>query len=279
MTELRGYVQQFGVASLMRLGTELDRSGCLTISEAGMVGQVVFAPGRVVAASVGEERGQPALEFIALALADGDFVYSDRASPPIEPNLDLTAHELQVKLEELLARPIRQGSGPVLGAVPHVTQFHRESSDRRVVLNGSELATLLAVDGRRTTHDIVSSRDPVQALQTLTRLAEAGVIELEPPAAPVLAEPAIPVVAEPAVPVVAGPAIPAVPEPAAPPPGKTARRRSKTVRDVAQLAVLTVLFVIALRGIVHSVHVQGQSMLPGLHDGQLLLVNRLAYLF
>src|SRR5262249_56234380 len=102
------------------------------------------------------------------------------------------AHELQVKLEELLARPIRQGSGPVLGAVPHVTQFHRESSDRQVVLNGSELATLLAVDGRRTTHDIVSSRDPVQALQTLTRLAEAGVIELDPPAAPVMAGPAVP---------------------------------------------------------------------------------------
>src|SRR5262249_51373709 len=158
MTELRGRVQQFGVASLMRLGAELDRSGCLTISEAGMVGQVVFAPGRVVAASVGEERGQPALEFIALALAEGDFVYSDRASPSIEPNVDLNAHELQVQLEELLARPIRQGSSPVLGAVPHVTQFQRESSDRQVALNGSELATVLAVDHRRTTHYTLTTR-------------------------------------------------------------------------------------------------------------------------
>ncbi|HYW88366.1 MAG TPA: signal peptidase I [Chloroflexota bacterium] len=279
MTELRGRVQQFGLASVMRLGTELDRSGCLTISEAGMVGQVLFAPGRVVAASVGEERGQPALEFIALALAEGDFVYSDRVSPSIEPNLELTAHELQVELEELLARPKRQGSGPVLGAVPHVAQFQRESSDRQVVLNGSELATLLAVDGRRTTHEIVSSRDPVQALHTLTRLVEAGVIELDPPAAPVMAEPAIPIVPEPAIPVAAESAIPVVPVPAAPPPVKTPRRPSKIVRDVVQLAILTVLFVIALRGIVHSVHVQGQSMLPGLHDGQLLLVNRLAYLF
>jgi signal peptidase I len=39
------------------------------------------------------------------------------------------------------------------------------------------------------------------------------------------------------------------------------------------------LFVLVLRTLVQSVHVEGQSMLPGLQDGQLLLVNRVAYGF
>src|SRR5262249_61513732 len=124
---------------------------------------------------------------------------------------------------------------------------------------------------RRRRAESVSRGVPGRAWKALPRLGEAGVIELGQPPVPVVAEPPAPVVAEAAIPV--------VPEPAAPPPGKTARRRSKIVREVAQLAVLTVLFVVALRGVVHSVHVQGQSMMPGLHDGQLLLVNRLAYLF
>src|SRR5262249_23123159 len=152
------------------------------------------------------------------------------------------------------------GSGPVLRAVPRVAPFQHDSSNRQVVLNRSELATLLAVDGHRTTYEIVSGGEPVQALHTLTTLSDAGVIELKPSAPPAVEISKPPEPTEQAVP----------PAPAMP--GKSARRRAALIREVAQLAVLTVLFTIALRGIVHSVHVQGQSMLPGLRDGQLLLV-------
>src|SRR3982074_1488748 len=169
MTELRGCLQDFGLAPLVRFGAERGKSGCLRISHANWVGEVAFADGRVVAAAFGSEPGAAALELIALALADGDFIYTDAPLPSGEPNIGWSATQLQVELDQLMSRPARCGGRPLLRSVPRVTLSRDETSNQQVTLNRSELALLVDVDGRRTTQEILYGRDPVQALLALTR--------------------------------------------------------------------------------------------------------------
>jgi signal peptidase I len=281
MTELRGCLQDFGLVPLVRFGAERGKSGCLRISHASWVGEVAFADGRVVAAAFGDEHGAAAFGLIALALADGDFIYTDAPSPSVEPNIGWSATQLHVELDQLMSRPTHCGGRPLLRSVPRVTLSRDETSNQQVALNRSELALLVDVDGRRTTREILQGRDPVRALHALTRLSEAGVIELEAPnglaeteVLPELAPRAAPeeVVARPTTPSASSVAVAAAP-------ARVVPWRLSVVRDIAGVAAMTVLFVLVLRTLVQSVHVEGQSMLPGLQDGQLLLVNRVAYVF
>jgi signal peptidase I len=278
MTELRGHLQDFGLAAVVQLVAELGRSGCLRISQAGWVGELHFAHGHVVAADVGEHDGQTAIELIALALADGDFVYSDCSPPAIDPHRESCATDLQRELQDLLARPKCRGR-PLLHSVPRVSLLEDATANGEIALSRTELAMLLDVNGRRTTEEIMRGRNSLLTLRTLMRMSEAGVIALEPPAVPIPAPP--PAVAIPAPPpATALPPAATVPDlPLVAVPGSVERPRRGVRRDLVTVAVLTVLFVIALRTGVQSVHVEGQSMLPGLQDGQLLIVNRLAYLF
>src|ERR1700694_1531280 len=84
--ELRGRVQDFGLAALVQFMTHTARSGRLRLSQTGLVGEIVFADGRVGDAAIGDERGETALKLIALAFADGDFVYTD--APPLAERID-----------------------------------------------------------------------------------------------------------------------------------------------------------------------------------------------
>jgi signal peptidase I len=148
MSELQGCLQDFGLVPLVRFVSEQGRSGSLRISNASWVGELVFDQGRVIAAAVGQERGQVALELIARAPADAHFVYTGGPAPyPEAPR----------------ARAVGWSAG--------------------------------------------------------------------------------------------------------------------LVRDVACTAVLTIASVLMLRSLIQTVQIEGESMQPGLQDGQHVLVNRLAYVF
>lgn len=55
------------------------------------------------------------------------------------------------------------------------------------------------------------------------------------------------------------------------------RRWSVTVREVAETLILALLIFLAVRMSLQNFRVEGQSMLPGLDDGEYLIVNKLAY--
>jgi signal peptidase I len=273
MSELRGCLQDFGLVPLVRFVSEQGRSGSLKISQAGWVGEMVFDDGCVVGAAMGEERGQAALELITLALADGDFVYTDGSHPAVGHNIMTSTADLEVELENLISRPRRCAGTPLLRSVPHFSEHADEIRNRQVTLSRSDLQVLLDVDGRHTTEDIARGHDPVQTLRTLIRLNEVGVIELETNGSVETEVPrnhtqrALPGMVAETPPTVVAPPVRAVAE------------LSGLLANVARVALMTVLFVLVLRSAVHSVHVEGQSMLPGLQDGQSLLINRLAYVF
>jgi signal peptidase I len=57
------------------------------------------------------------------------------------------------------------------------------------------------------------------------------------------------------------------------------RRRAHLAREIIETIVLAVVIFVAIRFSVQTFSVDGNSMQPGLHTGEYVLVNKLAYLF
>ncbi len=72
------------------------------------------------------------------------------------------------------------------------------------------------------------------------------------------------------------PLIPAESEPAAADEA-TARKRSSPLRETIETLILAVLIFFGVRQFVLNFQVDGNSMVPNLHNGEMLLVNRHAY--
>lgn len=68
------------------------------------------------------------------------------------------------------------------------------------------------------------------------------------------------------------------PQPAPPEPAPSAESRSSTfLQELFETLLLLVVVVVALRSVIQNTRVVSFSMLPTLHEGQYLLVNKLAY--
>jgi signal peptidase I len=265
MTELRGSLRNLGLVAFVEFLSQQRRTGRLKITQAGLEGQIAFEGGRIVSVVGAGERGEPALEFIALALADGDFAYADQTTDETsgsDPNT--RTDDLQIDLQVLVDR-VRREATPVLTSVPRFANVVADVDDEELELSRKDIAVLVAVDGQHTTAELLHGQPTLHALQTLTHLTELGVMQLDPVEAPSTSAPTatngsvqteslgLPQVR-------AGPS-----------------RRLRWLREVVQVVALTAIFALVLRVFVQSVHVEGLSMLPALHEGELLLVDRTAY--
>jgi signal peptidase I, bacterial type len=56
-------------------------------------------------------------------------------------------------------------------------------------------------------------------------------------------------------------------------------KRSQLVREIVEILALTLLIFLIVRFVVQSYHIDGQSMDPGLQNGEFVMVNKTAYLF
>jgi signal peptidase I len=56
-------------------------------------------------------------------------------------------------------------------------------------------------------------------------------------------------------------------------------KRSHLAREVVETVLLTILIFLVIRFIIQSYHVEGPSMVPGLHTDEYVLVNKVSYLF
>ncbi len=69
------------------------------------------------------------------------------------------------------------------------------------------------------------------------------------------------------------------PPPSRAPRASASRRRAHLAREIIETIVLAVVIFVAIRFSVQTFSVDGSSMQPGLHTGEYVLVNKLAYLF
>jgi hypothetical protein len=125
MAELSGALGGIGFPRLVRFLADLQKSGCLRISQADgaspsdLAGELCFDQGQLVTASFGRRHGLGALDAIVSALSDGQFTFLEGA-PPAERNVELSADRLLARLDALVT-----GSAvPPSGAPTPPTIFH-----------------------------------------------------------------------------------------------------------------------------------------------------------
>ena len=192
MTELNGTLDGLGLPAIVRFLASLNKTGWLRVGHEDWRGDVFFDQGSVVFATLGSRQGLPALEALVQSLPEVQFTFSSALPPPSTWNVDLYPEALQARLDELAARAVSgQPSLPSLLAVPRLVPQDEAGGADQLRLDRGSVQTLLAIDGRRTVRDIVSARGSFEALWQLAKLADAGLIQLQPaPAEPAPGEPA-----------------------------------------------------------------------------------------
>src|SRR5919108_2809976 len=118
MAALEGSLEGMGLPALVRFLAGMKKTGRLQITHGGWGGELGLDDGRVVAATLGAERGPAALDGIALALARGRFRFDDGPSPE-ERNVALDPDRVLARLTEAAAGgPALATPGPGLAALP-----------------------------------------------------------------------------------------------------------------------------------------------------------------
>ena len=182
MAELSGTLASIGLTPLLRLLTELHKSGRLIITDGTLSGALFFDYGRVVGAVCELEKGLESLDAIVLALGDADFEFDEHVGERqlnlvMEPN-ELEQHMLRLAEERAeLARLL-----PSSMLVPRVTDDDADQNGE-LVLSRRALRLLLAIDGRRRVADLAAERGLVPTMRQLAELANLGLIQFDAPEA------------------------------------------------------------------------------------------------
>src|SRR5712692_10831136 len=100
MVELKGSLDSVGLPAIVQLIGELRHSGRLDLIKPYSRGSLGFDRGRLVAASLGNERGMNALFACLHVFPEGEFVFSENA-PAGERTLDLGPNDLGALLTRL----------------------------------------------------------------------------------------------------------------------------------------------------------------------------------
>jgi hypothetical protein len=194
MAELSGSLDSFGIAPILRLMTDLHKSGRVRISQAspegpGWTAELLVENGQTVAAFFGAARGLgaapsralsglAALDAIVLALGNAAFFFVE-GTPSPERNVVLSASELQARLALLEEERLTSGTAlPPLGAVPRRVQLDEEhDAGQEIVIDRGKLHLLLAVDGHRTIAELIGDQELLRTFRDLTWLARNGFVQ------------------------------------------------------------------------------------------------------
>lgn len=242
MSDFSGSLATFELASLARFLSAMRKTGELHIVDGPLIGCLSFDTGRLVAASVEDERGRGALEFIVGWMRYGEFEFIEGAPSPAS-DTDLRPEPLDL-VEQLVRDAPSHYPEPT--TVPRVRR-NVEFGAAELTLEGNSVKLLLEIDGRRDVADLSRQLGYVRTLRGLTRLHQLDVVEFDA----------------------------AVPAEA---PAPVARKKSaRVVWELVQALAFTAFLVLAVRSVVLNFRVEGISMLPNFETGQVLLVNRAAY--
>jgi signal peptidase I len=308
MSELSGSLASFDITTLLRFLSGVGKTGDVLLSRNQWIGEVSLERGRIIGATVLEDEGPEALEFIALALQGGSFEFSE-GPPTLRPSLASVVDPLSA-LEQFALRGARwRQELPSPTAVPRRIESEQPEQDdeSQITLDRRALYVLMDVDGRRSVRDLAERHGLLRAVRALGRLGELGVVDFYPerefprdqdrvlttpggggggPGAQgddlhsVIRPPDRALVAAGA----AGTAVQVLVPPWVPFPHAEALREQfgRWIKALArsgatQMVLATGVCVLGLRAVVQNFRVDGISMEPNYEAGQVLVVNRAAY--
>jgi hypothetical protein len=182
MAELSGSLEDIGLTALVRFLADVNSTGLLTLERERAAGNLTFRDGRIIAASFGSARGLDAVEAMAVALPDGWFVYID-GEVAGDPDPSLLTTNVFARIDELARSRAARADPLSLSAVPRIvdSEPRPDFEASRLSLDRAALRVLLAVDGQRTVSDLLSIGRPVEVIEHLRALADAGVITFDAP--------------------------------------------------------------------------------------------------
>lgn len=284
MPEFSGSLSSIRLAPLVRFICGLGKSGDLLLSHGHWIGQLSLEDGRLIAAAIENDEGESALDFISLALRDGDFEFSE-GPPSLRPNIGPQDDPLLWLDEQALRHPAWLAALPSPTAIPHVVHSANDQVDSDVLVARSALYVLVDVDGVRSVRELALRHGLLRVVSSLATLRQLKLVEFGSVA-----------VVSPddrddisgasgrrgqnstASPPLQRPAAPGLRERTTSFQRLVVQRTSALIRsDHLQAVLATAVFVVLIRGVVQNFRVQGVSMQPSFNAGQVLVVNRAAY--
>jgi signal peptidase I len=187
-------------------------------------------------------------------MTSGDFEFR-AGRPSLEPDPELLDDSRAwARLERLAPAPPDGVPGPTV--VPRLTGLNGQAEQVGVDLSRPGLAVLLALDGQADVAALAARLGGLRTLRGLVGLHAQGLVTFETPPPPA-----------------AAPVAPDAERPA------RARPRRRVLRQLRSLPAVLGMLGLSLAVVPQAVlAVDGTSMAPSLASGQLLLVNRAAYM-
>ncbi|MBV9597602.1 MAG: signal peptidase I [Chloroflexi bacterium] len=270
MADLTGSFSSIHFAPLAQFLADLGKTGDLLISNERWVGQLSLQDGRIVAAGIDDEHGLSALELIVSGVSErGNFEFFD-GSATLTAEIDAD-WDFVGGIQRLSTSPLQGWMSRLRAptAVPRLVVQPELRDELEITLTRAAIRLFLDVDGQRSIQDLVRRHGVRCCVTTLLRLCDLGLAEIP-------AEQTAP----------PGEVRDTGAPPAGPSMGTRLGRfaRANTERglqvggELVQAAIVAGVLIFAGRTAVENFRVEGISMQPNFSSGQVLVVNRLAYL-
>jgi hypothetical protein len=179
MTQLGTSLRFAALSAVVELLTRVAGTGRLRLVSGAWVGEIELRRGQIIGATLGDERGLPALESIAVGFLDGELNFA--AGAVAEDGAALLPVEHQVeRLRQLEAeRKQLKVSVGSLQVVPRLTDAG--DANRNVTIGASALQLIPQLMWGQTLEQIARRRGLARTLRQVSVLARAGVLALESP--------------------------------------------------------------------------------------------------
>jgi len=176
--QLSGGLAHGQLASVVRILSELGRSGSMRVNCRWWSGEIGMCDGDVVSATLSSEQGPGALETMLVALSEGSFTFYEHAVASHGAPSLLTRDELPSYITHIVAEHAR-----LKRAIPSLTLAPRLAADdqpsRSVIIEREAFLLMPAVVGGRSAEEIAVEHGLARTVYTLAALVEQGIITFQ----------------------------------------------------------------------------------------------------
>jgi hypothetical protein len=181
LEQLRGRLSTIPLPAVLQLLCQLQSSGRVRITQGIWSGEFALRAGEIVSARLAQEHGRAALEGMAVAFANADFMFTEEDVEESEELL-VSSHELADFLARMaVEREQVKHVTCVLDSVPQLVEDPPSDLNvRPVTIDGTMLSIVPALVYGRTLEMIAQRRGLIRTLREVAALQAAGLVCLRP---------------------------------------------------------------------------------------------------